>query len=318
MISQYENMSITKISFVPYANALTTGFTLKVWEGANAGTLLYEQAVSGLIIGDWNEITLTTPVPIDVTKELWFGYTCDSPDGENPAGYDAGPAVAGYGDMITLDGVAWDPISSFGAQFNINWNLRAWVEEVTDAPAPVNYVDNTVYNNPSAAPVAIEATTPVSIDDYATRELTGYNIYWNNDGAGYVYADFTTDTFYVHVVDPEFVVGSLQCYYVTAVWADCEPASNEACVVATGIENPALADGIAVYPVPAHEMLNVISGSDISRVTMMNNLGQVVFDKKVVEDRNLQIGVAGLEAGIYMLKVETSDGILVKKIAIAH
>ena len=318
MISQYENMSITRISFVPFANALTTGFTLKVWEGANAGTLLYQQAVSGLIIGDWNEIMLTTPVPIDVTKELWFGYTCDSPDGENPAGYDAGPAVAGYGDMITLDGVAWDPISSFGAQFNINWNLRAWVEEVTDAPAPVNYVDNTVYNNPSAAPVALDATTPVSIDDYATRELTGYNIYWNNDGAGYEYADFTTDTFYVHVVDPAFAIGSLQCYYVTAVWADCEPASDEACVIATGIENPELSSEISVYPNPARDLLNISSGSDITHVTIMNYVGQVVHNQKVVEDNQVQLNVAGYESGVYMVKVETTSGIRVTKVTITR
>ena len=152
----------------------------------------------------------------------------------------------------------------------------------------------------------------------ATRALQGYNIYWNNDGAGYVYADFTTDTFYLHVLEEMFVVGSLQCYYVEAVYEDCVAPSNEACWIATGIEAPALEDGISVYPNPARNLLNVVSTSDITHVTIMNYVGQVVYNQKVVEDNDLQLNVAGYETGVYMVKVETTEGILVKKVTIAH
>jgi hypothetical protein len=318
MITQYDGQYITKIRFFVYSNVVATTYTLNVWEGPDAGTMTYEQALSGLVVGDWNEITLTTPVAIDVSQELWFGYTCDSPDGENPAGFDAGPGVVGYGDMITLDGVVWDPIASFG--FDLNWNLQAFVGDVTDGSSiPMTYVeDNTVYNNPYGTPVNGGLVTPVGLDEDATRALTGYNIWWNDDGAGYVYLDFTVDSSYLHVVDPAFAIGSLQCYYVEAVYEDCEAASNESCWIVTGIEDPELSNEISVYPNPARDILNIISSSDISHVTIMNYIGQVVYNQKVVEDNDLQIGVSGYEAGVYMVKVETSIGIYVKKITVLY
>ena len=311
-------MYITNIRFVPYMNAVTTSFTLKVWEGADAGTLVYEEAVSGLLLGEWNDITLATPVAIDHTQELWFGYTVDSPDGENPAGRDEGPAVAGYGDMISLDGVAWDPLSVIST-IDGNWNIQAYVASTDGAPVPmVPIVDNTVYSTPNASPVALEATSKVGIDVTGTRALTGYNVYWNDDGAGYNFLEFTEDTTYLHEVETPFVVGSLQCYYVTAVFEDCEPESNEACWIATGIEDPAIADGISVYPNPARDILNITSSTDITHVTVMNYVGQVVYNQKVVEDNDLQLNVAGYETGVYMVKVETTAGILIKKVTIAH
>ena len=152
----------------------------------------------------------------------------------------------------------------------------------------------------------------------ANRALTGYNVYWDEDGAGYIFAAFTEDTTFTHVVTEPFEIGSVQCYYVTAVYEDCEPASNEACVTVTGIENPALTDGIAVYPNPARDILNITSSTDITHVTVMNYVGQVVYNQKVVEDNSLELSVAGYETGVYIVKVETTAGIVTKKITVAH
>ncbi len=122
----------------------------------------------------------------------------------------------------------------------------------------------------------------------------------------------------MHIVDPAFTIGSLQCYYVEAVWEDCFAASNEACVLADAIDDPALANAISVYPNPSNNIVNVVSSADIQRVTMMNYVGQIVFDQKVVEDNDLQIGVAGFDVGVYIVKVETSIGIYVKKITVVN
>jgi hypothetical protein len=319
MIAQYDGQYITKLQFIPYTNAVASTFTLMIWEGANAGTVIYSQAITGYVAGVWNEFTLTSPVALDVTKELWFGYTVDSPDGENPAGNDDGPAVVGYGDMISLDGSAWDPISSLGP-FDLNWNLKAYVGDADDDNStPMTYVDNTVYRTPDATPVAGDVTVSVPMPEAnSSRALLGYNVYWNDNGNGYNFLDFTEDTTYLHVVEADFAVGSVQCYYVTAVYEDCEPESNESCWIVTGIEDPALADGIAVYPNPARDILNITSSADITHVTVMNYLGQVVYNQKVVEDNDLQLNVAGYETGVYMVKVETTAGILIKKVTIAH
>ena len=219
--------------------------------------------------------------------------------------------------MISLDGSAWDPITNLGP-FDLNWNLQAYVADADGNVAPLGYTDNTVYSTPDAAPAAGTAVAGVSVPAEADRALLGYNIYWDNATGTYTFADFTEDTFYLHTNTEPFPVGSLQCYYVTAVYDDCEPASNEACWIVTGIEDPALADGVAVYPNPARDILNITSSTDITHVTVMNYVGQVVYNQKVVEDNDLQLSVAGYETGVYMVKVETTAGILIKKVTIAH
>src|SRR5690606_25810660 len=109
-------------------------FVLKVWTGANASQLVSSQPVT--ITSDvWNEFTLTTPVPVPGTTEIWFGYTVTHAAGQNAAGVDAGPAVAGYGDMISTDGTTWEAMSSFGPDFNNNWNLQAFVETLDGVTA---------------------------------------------------------------------------------------------------------------------------------------------------------------------------------------
>ncbi|MCK5080487.1 MAG: T9SS type A sorting domain-containing protein, partial [Bacteroidales bacterium] len=98
----------------------------------------------------------------------------------------------------------------------------------------------------------------------------------------------------------------------------CEPASEEVCWIVTGIEDPELSDEISVFPNPARDILNITSSTDVTHVTIMNYVGQVVYNQKVVEDNNIQVNVAGYETGVYMVKVETLAGILVKKVTIAH
>lgn len=39
-----------------------------------------------------------------------------------PAGIDAGPAIEGKGDLISINGMAWNTLSSFGLPYN--WNIR--------------------------------------------------------------------------------------------------------------------------------------------------------------------------------------------------
>ena len=120
----YDGIVLTKIAFFP--NGAQTQYALKVWTGENAGSLVLDQPLNDLVIGVWNAVTLVTPVPIDATQELWFGYACiDQPEGEHPAGCDAGPAVPGKGDLITEDGVTWETLSGSGLDYN--WNIQGYV-----------------------------------------------------------------------------------------------------------------------------------------------------------------------------------------------
>ncbi|MEN8224501.1 MAG: T9SS type A sorting domain-containing protein [Bacteroidota bacterium] len=297
MIAQYDGQYITAIRFVPGTTVVATDFTLKVWEGADAGTLLYEETLSGLILGDWNEITLSTPIEIDVTQELWFGYTMNSADGDFPAGYDAGPAVVGYGDMITFDGVAWDPISSFGTQFDLNWNLQAYVSDLTT-------MESMQLSNISNA-------------NYSSRELSGYDIYWNeNNGVGaYEYLDFTQDTFYEHYKDPPFIFGVIYHYMVVAIYEDCEPEAIGH-IIWEGTNDLNEDNELLIFPNPTNHLVNIRSTVGIARLYFLNLHGHILQCHHLNNQTQTSLNISTYDPGIYLLRIETEEGQMARKVLV--
>jgi len=109
----FHNWQLSRIDFFPTSGEAS--FVLKVWVGEN---LMLSQPVPDFVPNQWNCIELNTPVIIDGSQDLYFGYEVTHAAGVTPAGCDAGPAVAGYGDLLnggTLSGLG----------YNYNWNLAA-------------------------------------------------------------------------------------------------------------------------------------------------------------------------------------------------
>ena len=150
-ITPYGGSYLKKIRFAP--NEATASYTLKVWKGTNASTLLLSQVVDNPIIGGWNEVTLSTPVLIDGTEEFWFGYEINQTMGY-PAGLGSGPAVTGKGDMINSGGDWFSVKEAWGWEFN--WTLEGFVSEnpVLAAQQAIPMVQK-----PSPPPIM---TTPIS------------------------------------------------------------------------------------------------------------------------------------------------------------
>lgn len=101
---------IDQISFVPGEERAT--YFLKIWIGGNGltpGNERFNQRLLGndLKIGEWNSVTLPSPVQIDSTQELWIGYEVNYTGGSYAIGVDAGPGVKGR-NMIDLgQGEGW-------------------------------------------------------------------------------------------------------------------------------------------------------------------------------------------------------------------
>lgn len=73
-------------------------------------------------------------------------------------------------------------------------------------------------------------------------------------------------------------------------------------------------NGINIYPNPAKEVLH-IDGSGLQKLVMMNAHGQVVYENTNLLNSN-SINIGHLTSGIYLIKVETADGITVTKVVI--
>jgi hypothetical protein len=301
-LAQYAGTSLTKIRMFPYSDGGT--ISLKVWTGANASTLVLTQPIATYVGGEWNEFVLNTPIPVTGATELWFGYAVTHPDGVYVAGCDAGPAVAGFGDMLSLDGSVWESMATaYG--LNYNWNLQGYVETldgVTAALQPV--VDPTVYGPVSQIergnlPALPGAALPAEISN--SRELVGYNIF--RDG---MMIGSTTETTYIDA-DEALELLETYCYTVTAVYEDCESGmSEEACILLTN--TPVVENAVSIYPNPSNSVVNIEVTSDISQVVVYNYLGQVVYENNVTGAQTLQLNVRNYESGAYLVKFITREG----------
>ncbi len=116
-----EGMCVTKIRFYAYAMAT---FTVKVWQGStNEESTVYSQLVEPEL-GAWNEVTLNTSVPIDLSENLVIGVEVAQMAGVSPVAYDNQEAVSN-GDAF-YDGSDWTTayLATDGT-LNGNWCIEA-------------------------------------------------------------------------------------------------------------------------------------------------------------------------------------------------
>lgn len=128
-LTPFGSLPLKKVALFPRSDA-NANFTLKVFKGSDGSTLLLSLPLTNLSQDEWNVIVLPNPVLIDPDVDFWVGFEITHEDGDMPAGADAGPAVVGKGDMVSLDGTTWAPLSSFGLDYN--WNIKAFVAEELD------------------------------------------------------------------------------------------------------------------------------------------------------------------------------------------
>ncbi len=301
-LAQYAGTSLTKIRMFPYSPG--GSISLKVWTGSNASTLVLTQPIASYTAGEWNEFTLNTPIMVTGATELWFGYAVTH-GADYVAGCDGGPAVAGFGDMLSLDGSVWESMATaYG--LNYNWNLNGYVETidgVTSVLQPV--VDETVYGTSSSIERGNYTSLPgavLSTEVISSRALVGYNIYRDGEMIG-----STTETTYIDA-DEVLALYNTYCYTVVAVYDDCESEmTEEACVLLTSV--PVVDNKeVSIYPNPSNSVVNIEVTSNISQVVVYNYLGQVVIERNVTGAETLQVNVRNYEAGAYLVKFVTKAG----------
>ena len=162
-LADYAGMSLHAVKVWP-AQAGT--FSLRVWTGGTAdapGTMVVDQAFTPEL-DVYNTITLTNPVTVTGTEELWFGYRCNVTGGY-PAGCDAGPQVEGFGNMIFFNG-EWSTLTEINASLTYNWNIQGYVGYSAPTTA-LGYAKNTEFIK-SARPEVV-----VNND----RALQGYKVW---------------------------------------------------------------------------------------------------------------------------------------------
>ncbi|MBI9038616.1 MAG: T9SS type A sorting domain-containing protein [Bacteroidales bacterium] len=72
---------------------------------------------------------------------------------------------------------------------------------------------------------------------------------------------------------------------------------------------------VNIYPNPASDVLNIVSNNTITRIRVMNFVGQRILDN-IVNETSLNINTSAYQSGVYIVSVETSNGVRTEKITI--
>ena len=118
-----------------------TGITIKVYDAGTAtepGTLLVDQPLDlgTLSVADWNEVELSSYVPI-TGGDLWICLeVADATAASFPFGIDDGSAYDSDGDWVNDTGV-WQHLADFGIPNN--WNIRGVVEDSPGGTVSIAY-----------------------------------------------------------------------------------------------------------------------------------------------------------------------------------
>ncbi len=304
-LAPYAGWTIDKISFFPSGDPDAT-FTIKVWTGATGNNEVLSQDLTSVTIDQFNEVDLTTPITIDASQDLWFGYEVSHLAGTFPAGTDDGPAIQYSGDMITTGG-AWESlyVLTSGA-LDYNWNIAAHVSLGDGASTPLGKQVEFAANDGSFQASGSTGNT-VKFVPSASKDFQGYNVY--RDGA---LLGFTVQTTYTDVV----TAPAQYTYNVTSLWDEGESAYSDPHVVdvISGV-NEHIFNSTELFPNPATDVVNVRSDYTINTITIYNHVGQEVA-KQDVNSMNFQVNTANYTSGLYFFQIDTEEGRIAKRIII--
>ena len=181
---------------------------------------------------------------------------------------------------------------------------NVFINITMDCSAPENLI--AVLDDETFDEIYLE-WTPVANTD----ELLGYNIYRD----GVMIIELWPETTYTDIEDLE--AGNIYCYTVTAIYSICGESelSNEACAGYVNITELD-ANNALVYPNPAINYINITSVQKISRITVTNQVGQIVYSDKVNEVNKVNINMQSYPSGAYFVMIETKEGVINKQIII--
>ena len=170
--------------------------------------------------------------------------------------------------------------------------------------------------------MTLQGTASANLGDM-TEESPGLNIFENNGNEGEIYALFNNT--------PNDIMAMNNCWDGTNNITEAEAEAvishqpdDESLGLVTylplGFCSTVSTGGLAekidihVFPNPVREQLKVQSESRITNITILDVAGRVVLDQQIFDLENIfEIPVTDLPAGVYLLQLNTADGIRTKR-----
>lgn len=161
--------------------------------------------------------------------------------------------------------------------------------------------------------VELEWTEPNS-ESGQMATLLGYNVYHKYENEDFIILEFTETINFTH----EDLDNGTHHYYVTAVYegGESDPSNEiEVTVMVTTNLNEIHSGSFRLHPNPTREYVYVDGVEDIKAIRIFNQAGQAI---KSINSSGLnrKIDISSLSKGLYIITIETSNGMISKKLIV--
>lgn len=288
MLQEYAGTYLTKIMIYDYEACEAT---ITIYYNGNDAPQIPVHAQDIQLLGkhSWQEIELTSPIPVNETMNLWVTVHSDS---------DGYPAAMcnntgdPNGRWVSHDGNSWIDIAQEGMPYT--WMLRAFVtEEVKNGAKTSRELEHfNIYRSSDNINYEVIGTVPAGdVDQWTYSDIPGEGTWYYQVRAYYVSGDEYCES------DPAATYEDpTQDYLVVSIWGINE--NHE----------------VSLYPNPTNGNLN-IEAQNMNRIIVVSVLGQVILDIEIEGDE-YQIDMTQFNAGVYMVRIATENGVSTQRVTV--
>jgi Secretion system C-terminal sorting domain len=203
---------------------------------------------------------------------------------------------------------------------NLGGGFVTWegvhVSQLGDPSLRTYYVEPpsnlTIVNSNNDADLSWNASADGSIDGYNIYRRTSSSL-WSKVNSSIIVGTLFTDTGIPFGDEYEYMVKAvkLKTNGSGSFYNESLGTTNSE-IFTVGIEEAVKVE-IGVYPIPAETNLTVTSNVQLSQITMISALGQIVWQNNV-NGNSTELDVSELPPGMYVLMIQTEAGLIEKQI----
>jgi hypothetical protein len=318
LLTPYAGTNLTKVAV---HTSYACSATVNVYLGGNTpgGSPAATQTFTMAGDQEFMEINLNNPVAIDGTQNLWIILYQSGESYPADACSDTGDANNRW---VSLDGSTWYDLAEAGLP-GYGWMIRGFVTnqakggEIVELPEFKGNVGGELSHTE-----VVSIPADLSFMNRNRSEIVSYNIYRSVDNVEYTLIAnvpaVAGQTYYEYF--DQIAVGEYY-YQVTAVYDDgceSEPAlafgsdDNYVLVTVTSVSEDV--NEVALYPNPTSSNVK-IEAKDMTRITVVSVLGQVVYDAEVSGDE-YELNMGQYNAGVYVVRIATENGVSTQRVTV--
>lgn len=321
MLEDYVGTSITKVKLYDY-EAGSASILIYLGTPTKPVISLHKQSITYSGSKQWVEVELDKAIPVSGENDIWVMV------------YQTGPAILckdtgdhSNGRWFSSNGSEWQDLKTINSAYDYVWALKIFVTSIveTEAATETKEIDLTINAGETASDINVFAIDEV----VARRSSRGesvfqhYNVYRGTDLNDMDSIGTTKEGKYF-----EKLTNGVYYYQVTATYKDgeetCEsspansfkePGQSYVKVEVLGLEENNV-NGVIIYPNPTKGNLTV-NAEELSRITIINTLGQVVYDNNTTSDNEV-VNMSQFDAGLYIVRIATETGVVTRRVSVVR